>query len=254
MGMRFVEDRMGNACHKIAWATAKYLRGKTLTLRDESHYTVDQARMRKLSGMIPHIVTQVTDNDRPGEELWLDIQGVLYQNSRRRTTTISHGALRWQLDLACQNKSVLGVFGCPRMYQEEMESVESSEGYYQIRLGRTIMESYLPLRLDESWNVVGVCKNTQMLQKPHTTKKACDAAGNCEWISDRAYDADGRYEDSELLPYIQFWMSDNSNDFDCHYLTHAGLEPYPQGSRLKALKRRLETGRKQKAFVEKFRK
>jgi len=72
--MRFVEDRMGNACHKIAWATAKYLRGKTLTLRDESHYTVDQARMRKLSGMSPHIVTQVTDNNRPGEELWLDIQ------------------------------------------------------------------------------------------------------------------------------------------------------------------------------------
>jgi len=99
------------------------------------------------------------------------------------------------------------------MYQEDMESAESSEGYYQIRLGRTIMESYLPLRLDESWNVV----------------------------SDRAYDADGPYEDSKLLPYIQFWMSDNSNDFDCHDLTLNG----------KALS---EAARKQNAFVEKFRK
>jgi len=28
-----------------------------------------------------------------------------------------------------------------------------------------------------------VCKNTQKLPEPHKTKKACDEAGNCEWMS-----------------------------------------------------------------------
>merc|ERR1711964_278449 len=31
----------------------------------------------------------------------------------------------------------------------------------------------------------GVCKNTQKLPKPHKTKKACVAAGNCEWVDVR---------------------------------------------------------------------
>merc|ERR1711964_844764 len=30
---------------------------------------------------------------------------------------------------------------------------------------------------------IGGCMNTQKLQKPHKTEKACDKAGNCEWVN-----------------------------------------------------------------------
>jgi len=42
----------------------------------------------------------------------------------------------------------------------------------------------------ERYRVFGVCKNPQLLEKPHKTEKACDKVGNCEWVYDPDYDVD----------------------------------------------------------------
>jgi len=42
-------------------------------------------------------------------------------------------------------------------------------------------------KVSKWWENAGGCQNTQMLQKPHKTKKACKAADNCKWVDEAHY-------------------------------------------------------------------
>jgi len=248
--MKFVEDKMGHSCHQIAWATAQYLRGKTLQLWDGSHYTVHQAAPigPKSKGWGEHIVTQVVDNNK--QELWLDIQGVVSQDectivsasghgsanrkSNRHQTSINHEQISWNNEQSTDNvgrefvkqtkggegNTVIGIFCCPRLYTEVWQEIEyeSSEGCtYERRSKGSGMELSLPLELESEY-------------KPSKV-------------------AIVNYHRSRIVDYIQFWMSDKSNDFDCHDLTRTKRDGESEEAFKKA---RSDAVRRQIAFAAKI--
>merc|ERR1711900_36132 len=187
MGMKFVEDKMGHSCHQIAWATAQYLRRKTLQLWDGSHYTVRQVAPigPKSKGWGEHIVTQVVDNNK--QELWLDIQGVVSQDectivsasghgsahrkSNRHQTCINHEQISWNNEQSTDNvgrefvkqtkggegNTVIGIFCCPPLYTEVWQLIEYDDSdaccgvTYDRQSKGTGMELSLPLELQSEY-------------------------------------------------------------------------------------------------------